>query len=212
MVLLKKRNNIFYYLLLWAPYIAVYQVTNRFHIVEPRYLEFSVIDRLIPFFHWMVPVYVSYLAYVFFFIYRCKDDQDLTRIFLLSHFQLVFCAVFFVFFPVAFPVDLFYGQHSGMDIFAMFWRWFDAPANCFPSLHAANSLLVIYLVSKSPVWTGWAKRAMMVWGGLVVFSTMACKQHYAIDIAAGFGVFVFTLLIEPYVERYLQRASETPIR
>ncbi|MDY6831744.1 MAG: hypothetical protein SWC96_07845, partial [Thermodesulfobacteriota bacterium] len=62
MVLLKKRNNIFYYLLLWAPYIAVYQVTNRFHIIEPRYLEFSVIDRLIPFLHWMVPVYVSYLA------------------------------------------------------------------------------------------------------------------------------------------------------
>ena len=158
-MLLKKKNNLFYYLLLWAPYIAVYQVTNRFHIIEPRYLEFSVIDNLIPFLHWMVPVYVSYLAYVFFFIYRCKDDQDLTRIFLLSHFQLVFCAVFFVFFPVAFPVDLFYGQHNGMDFFAAFWRWFDAPANCFPSLHAANSLLVIYLVSKSPVWTGWAKRS-----------------------------------------------------
>lgn len=204
--LLKKRNNLFYYLLLWTPYIAIYQITNRFHIIEPKYLSFSMLDRAIPFVPWMVPVYVSYLVYVFFFIYHCEDDRDLTRIFMLSYFQVLFCALFFVFFPVAFPVDQFYSQMKATDVFSRFWLWFDEPANCFPSLHAANSFLVIYLSQKK---TPLMRVGMTAWGGLVVLSTLFSKQHYVIDISAGFGVFVFTLLIAPYVERVLPAVEDT---
>ncbi len=209
--LLKKRNSLLYYLLLWAPYITVYQVTNRFHIIKPAFLSFSFIDRAIPFVPWLVPVYVSYLAYVFFFIYTCENDHELSVIFLLSYFQLVVCSVFFLFLPVAFPVDLFYGQTGATGIFGKFWLWFDAPSNCFPSLHAANSLLAVYLGlkrrSKTVVW----RSVMTVWGLLVVISTLFCKQHYAVDIAAGMAVFLLTVFAEPYAKR-MTGAGQWPTR
>ena len=201
--LIKKRNNILYYLLLWTPYIAIYQFTNRFHIIEPRYLALSPLDKALPFVPWMVPVYVSYLVYVFIFIYHCDDDRDLTRIFILSYFQVLISALFFIFFPVAFPVEMFYSQTEATDIFSRFWLWFDEPANCFPSLHAANSMLVIYLSQrKKPIF----RIGMSIWGALVIAATLLCKQHYIIDISSGFGIFVFTILLEPYVDRHLAPA------
>jgi len=191
---IKKKNNIFYYFLLWTPYILIYQLTNRFNLFEPKYLEFTKIDKAIPFVPEMIFIYISYLVYVFFFIYTCKNSRELKIIFYLSYFQVIVSAFFFVFFPVKFPVEQFYSENTYTSLFYMFWQWFDEPNNCIPSLHAANSMLVIYLSLKRK-----KNLIMPLWGVLIIISTLTCKQHYFADIIAAAILFCTTLMIKPYV-------------
>jgi membrane-associated phospholipid phosphatase len=71
--------------------------------------------------------------------------------------------------------------------FLVFITTVDGPLNAFPSLHAGT--LVYALI--------WVKRlfgrtlhplvatGLLVWALLILFATLATKQHYAIDLAAG---------------------------
>jgi membrane-associated phospholipid phosphatase len=191
---IKKKNNIFYYFILWTPYILIYQLTNRFHFFEPKYLEFTKTDLAIPFIPEMIFIYVSYLFYVFYFIYTCKNTYELKLIFFLSYFQVIVSAFFFIFFPVKFPVEQFYFENNYTSAFYMFWQWFDEPNNCIPSLHAANSMLVIYLSLKRQ-----KNIFMPLWGILIIISTLTCKQHYFADILAAGILFCATIIIQHYI-------------
>lgn len=191
---IKKKNSIFYYLTLWTPYILIYQLTNRFHFFEPRYLDFTKIDLAIPFIPEMIFIYVSYLFYVFYFIYTCKNSNELKLIFFLSYFQVIVSAFFFIFFPVRFPVEQFYSENQYASLFYSFWQWFDEPANSIPSLHAANSMLVIYLSLKRE-----KNFLMPLWGILIIISTLTCKQHYFADIIAAGILFTATIMFETFL-------------
>ena len=64
---------------------------------------------------------------------------------------------------------------------------FDRPGNALPSLHAA--LLACTLTHAARIglkylWLG----ALIVWSGLILYATLATKQHYAVDLAAGFAL------------------------
>src|SRR4029078_4808523 len=73
---------------------------------------------------------------------RWEDDVSANRIFTGTHLQLLLSVPFFLLLPVAMPRHQFYGAevYGWAD---SFWRWFDGPNNCFPSLHASNCLLFI---------------------------------------------------------------------
>lgn len=66
-----------------------------------------------------------------------------------------------------------------------FWRWFDAPNNCLPSLHTANALLFIEFNWKRP-----ARGVHTAIALAIVASTVLVKQHYVLDVAAGAAVFI----------------------
>jgi membrane-associated phospholipid phosphatase len=89
----------------------------------------------------------------------------------------------FVVFPVASPrpVDL------GKNPFMVFIAQADGPFNAFPSLHASTLIYAIALAKRlfgrslSPlVFAG-----LILWAALILFGTLATKQHYAIDLLAG---------------------------
>lgn len=89
----------------------------------------------------------------------------------------------FVVFPVASPrpADL------GTNPFMLFIARADGPFNAFPSLHASTLIYTIALAKRifrerlSPaVFAG-----LILWGALILFGTLATKQHYAIDLLAG---------------------------
>lgn len=140
-LLLRRRSGSLWYLLYWAPYIALYQLSNRFLLVAPRELALTTLDRSIPFLPELLPLYVAYIPFFWWTVASARDDAELNRIFYATHFQLLICLPLFVLFPVCMPRDLFYGAlaYNWADVF---WRWFDAPNNCLPSLHAANCLLL----------------------------------------------------------------------
>lgn len=187
---IRKQKNILFYLLLWLPYILVYQLTNRFPVFDPVQLELTWLDRTIPFIESFIPLYVSYLIYIFTVIIRCRDDYEVTRIFYLSYFQVLLSAVFFILFPVSYPRELFYNGDGLAGVFGKFWILFDTPNNCLPSLHTANSLLAISFCRNKPYFALFA-----IWGGLIIISTLLCKQHYVVDVIAGFGVFILTRMV-----------------
>jgi membrane-associated phospholipid phosphatase len=63
----------------------------------------------------------------------------------------------------------------------------DGPLNAFPSLHAASLVYTIALARrlfgrqlKLSVLAG-----LLVWASLILFATLATKQHYAVDLLAG---------------------------
>jgi len=182
------RKNIGYIILLWIPYIILYQMTNRFHIFEPKYLAFSWLDNTIPFLPFMIPVYISYLVYVFLTIYRSRNQEEFTSIFILSYFQVIISALFFIFFPVYYPEASFEGTGKIWETISSVWTWFDEPFNCLPSLHTSNTLLAMHFNYKKK-----HKIIFLCWGALIIMSTLLCKKHYVIDIAAGILLYLATV-------------------
>lgn len=103
----------------------------------------------------------------------------------LTGFTLLALASFavFVFFPVASPRP----ANIESTPFLIFITHIDGPLNAFPSLHAGcliyNLLLAhrLFRNAMHPLTTC----ALWLWALLILFGTLATKQHYALDLLAG---------------------------
>lgn len=95
----------------------------------------------------------------------------------------VVCFVVFVLFPVASPRP----ENLEASPFLIFITRVDGPLNAFPSLHAGS--LIYTLVWARRLCGGrlnlWVAVLLPAWAGLILFATLATKQHYAIDLLAG---------------------------
>jgi membrane-associated phospholipid phosphatase len=174
------------YWVYWAPFILTYQVVNRWPIVDPIELPFTWADRLIPFVSALLPVYVAYIPFYWLTVWRSQSDVELNRIFYAAHLQLLISLPFFILLPVRMPRDLFYSPavYGWTDAF---WRWFDAPNNCFPSLHVSNCLLLAQFNWSRP--RAW----IFVPASLtIIASTVFVKQHYAVDLLGGGAVYLLS--------------------
>ena len=87
------------YILAWVPYIALYQITNRWPLFEPTVLPFTALDRAIPFLPELLPIYVSYIPFFFWTVVRSENDREANRAFYGTHLQLLLCVPFFIFVP-----------------------------------------------------------------------------------------------------------------
>jgi membrane-associated phospholipid phosphatase len=89
----------------------------------------------------------------------------------------------FILFPVAAPRP----TNVEPTPFLLFITHIDGPLNAFPSLHAGcliyNLLLAHRLFRKSM--TSFIAGALWLWVLLILFGTLATKQHYALDLLAG---------------------------
>jgi membrane-associated phospholipid phosphatase len=64
--------------------------------------------------------------------------------------------------------------------------------DCFPSLHAANSWLIVWLSrGKAP---GWLMAAAVIAACGITLSTVALQVHYGIDVLAGFA-WIFLMAV-----------------
>lgn len=171
------------YWVYWAPFIVTYQATNRWLLFSPIELPFTWLDRLVPFVPALLPLYVAYLPFYWLTVWRSENDRELNRIFYAAYFQLLLSVPFFLLVPVRMPRELFYVQEYGMA--DAFWRWFDAPNNCFPSLHVSNCLLLAQFNAKRRY--AWIFVTVSL---AIIASTVLVKQHYVVDIAAGGAVYL----------------------
>ena len=77
-----------------------------------------------------------------------------------------------------------------------------------PSLHAADALIVAwFLVATSR--TIWAKALWTLWPLWVWFSVVATANHYVLDVLAGIGVAVASLLATAWLPRLFGRLRST---
>jgi hypothetical protein len=106
------------------------------------------------------------------------------RRYLSGFAALSFCSfVVFVVFPVASPRPAVIEESP----FLLFVTRIDGPLNAFPSLHAG--CLIYNLKFLNRLFEGrihpLAASALWMWATLILFATLATKQHYAADILAG---------------------------
>lgn len=183
-IVLRKPKNRLAYALYWLPYITIYQLIDRFPLLEPHTLPLTVVDGMIPFVPALLPLYVAYLPFYWWTGVRSENDDTASRFFYATYFQLLVCAAIWVLSPVTMPRAMFYAgsEYNWADAF---WRWFDAPNNCFPSLHAANCLLFIEFN-----WTRRARGPHTAFAVGIIASTLLVKQHYLVDLFAGALVYV----------------------
>jgi membrane-associated phospholipid phosphatase len=90
----------------------------------------------------------------------------------------------FALFPVASPRPATVDE-GGM--FLVFITHVDGPLNAFPSLHAGTLVYTLALARRmfGPKLNPVLVIAAFIWAGLILFATLATKQHYAIDLVAG---------------------------
>jgi len=88
---------------------------------------------------------------------------------------------FFVLFPVETPAhwrSLNQGR-SLSEKFLLFVRRFDAPSNCFPSMHVSVAMLTA--LHAHPMLGPW----VFLFPALIALSCIFTKQHYLVDLPAG---------------------------
>jgi membrane-associated phospholipid phosphatase len=171
---------------IFIPYIIAYQVINRFPIFPPHSLPFTWGDDLIPFIPSLLPVYVLYIPFFWWTGVRSENSETLNRFVYATYLQLIVCSLIWLMFPVRMPRELFYTTDS-YNWADTFWRWFDEPNNCFPSLHAANGLLFIQFN-----WRRSFRGVATVVAIAIIASTVFVKQHYVVDVLAGGLVYLLT--------------------
>jgi membrane-associated phospholipid phosphatase len=62
-------------------------------------------------------------------------------------------------------------------------RYVDTPASCFPSLHVGAVFLASFIFLNE------SRKKFIIflaWAALISISTLTTKQHYAVDVIAGF--------------------------
>ncbi len=184
-------------------FIAVFFGAYFFLLKNPAsavtVMPLTGLDRLIGFEPRAMPLYVSLWVYV-----SLPPALLATRQALFAYARamagtcLIGLAIFYLW-PTTVPVaDIDWALYPGVD----FFKNLDAAGNAFPSLHVATAvfsgvwLQVLLRRFDAPRWTRWLNA---LWCMGIVYSTLATRQHVAVDVAAGLllGVLTATWSLRP---------------
>ncbi|MHB1667011.1 MAG: phosphatase PAP2 family protein [Thiomonas sp.] len=148
-------------------------------------MPMTALDRWIGFQPWALPFYFSLWLYVSLPPALMATRREIigfgARMAIVC---LIGLGVFYVW-PTqvpAFPIN--WAQHPGFAIL----RGVDAAGNACPSLHVATAVFAAFWLDWMVPALGFGRRMRclnMLWCALIVFSTLATKQHVVVDAIAG---------------------------
>lgn len=163
---------------------AIYSLLGRYAVFPVRVPPQTWFDRAIPFQPepW-VWIYLSQFLFVSPLPWLLDSREGLRRYVRGLGFMCGVSFILFLVFPVASPRP----PDSATNASMQWLLSYDGTFNAFPSLHAA---FLIYLAA-----LGWrifgrdlsrmAIATAVLWAGLILYATIATRQHYAIDLLAG---------------------------
>ncbi|PIQ39196.1 MAG: PA-phosphatase [Thalassolituus sp. CG17_big_fil_post_rev_8_21_14_2_50_53_8] len=142
-------------------------------------------DRLIPFQPWALPVYFSLWVYVSLPPALLATRRELSRYATVMAGTCLAGLIVFYFWPtVVPPADIDWALYPQVN----FLKELDASGNAFPSLHVATAVF-------SGIWLHhllrgfgaprWIIFLNTLWCAGIVYSTLATRQHVAVDVWAG---------------------------
>jgi membrane-associated phospholipid phosphatase len=147
------------------------------------------LDRRIPFKEEYVWFYLTvYMLYLMpFFVMKNKPFAKMVMLSYIS-VLVIHYTLYFVF-PVTFPREIpDTGKHFSIWALKMVYNG-DTPWNCFPSSHCAMALMAALVLLEIDFHFGMYGIFIALTIGI---STVFIKQHYIVDVIAGYGV---TLLV-----------------
>ena len=158
-----------------------YQILGRHAFFSPREVPLTWLDRAVDYQPdgW-VWVYLSQYVFTSALPLLLTTREALWRYARTLALMSGGAFVVFLFFPTPGPRPLEVGGNIAMQFLATA----DAPMNALPSLHAAFIACMTALAWRMFRSSG-TLAVSAVWGPAILFSTLATKQHYALDLLAG---------------------------
>ena len=165
-----------------------YFTLQRVQLFALREAPALPLDRWIPFDPDWIWAYVSIALLVPLAPLLATRRDELIRYAKGLALLCAVCFAAFLFVPVAGPRPAgIAGQHAVYELIVAY----DRPSNSLPSLHAGlaiYSLLFGYRVLRADLGRAAQLAALLagtLWGALILYSTLATRQHWAIDLPAG---------------------------
>jgi hypothetical protein len=188
---LKAFGTMAFMVLFFAGYFGV----MRNPLAPPTVMPLTVVDEWIPFTPAAFGVYVSLWAYVSLPPAFLPDRRQLLGYGMWIGALCLFCLALFWLWPTTIPQDAVdWAAHPGLVMI----KGIDLSGNACPSLHVATAVFsavwLQHIVNsiKAPRWlavANWLHCAAIAW------STLAIRQHVAVDVLAGSAVgLVFAVL------------------
>ena len=178
--LAKLRLTVVLNVLFWGFYLFL----SRHALLPVHTLPMTWLDRWAGFQpHLWAWVYESNFLLVGVVPWLIVSQEELRRYAAGFALLSVVCFVVFALFPVASPRP----ANLEASPFLIFITRVDGPLNAFPSLHAG---CLIYALAWARRLCGgrlnlWIAALLLAWAVLILFATLATKQHYALDLLAG---------------------------
>lgn len=183
---------------------AFYSLSGSFHIGEPRFLPISEFEMNIPFIIDSIWIYVFMYPFLLWSIFSYKCEENFNHVLYSFAIISMISIVIFQLFPVGYPREFFPLPHANSPSVNLFYkiRFLDSPMNCLPSLHVSLCFLFSF--------GHWSESKRLFWFSilttiLISISTLTTKQHYIVDVVAGFILAVtifycvkrFTKIVSP---------------
>lgn len=142
----------------------------------------SPIDHMIPLIPEMGLVYLGWYPFIFITMaYLCwKDRQLYIRTLTTMNISLIFCYMIYYHFQTSVPRPIIISNNWG-DIILKYIYNQDQPYNCFPSIHALHSYLVMRAAWTSKVIRTRARIIISICTIMIIASTFMIKQHVIYD-------------------------------
>ncbi|WP_188542212.1 phosphatase PAP2 family protein [Paenibacillus segetis] len=157
----------------------------------------SPIDNLLPLLPAMSIPYLAWYPYIFIAMaYLClKDRKTYFRTLLSMNISLVVCYIIYYYFQTTVirpPIKT--DRWSTRLLSTIYNR--DQPFNCFPSIHALHSYLIMRAAWISKSLSSRTKMIFTASSLIIIASTLLIKQHVIYDAvsAALLGEAIFTLI------------------
>ncbi len=166
-------------------FMVIYFILLRHPLFPVTLIPLTAMDRWIGFQPWSLIPYVSLWFYISCVPMLLAAQRE--ALLYLSSVVLLAAVGFgiFLFWPTAVPApDLDWTRYPSVA----FLKAVDATGNACPSLHVAYAVLTALWLGRLLQGLGaprWAHLASWAWCLVIAYSTLATKQHVAIDLMAG---------------------------
>jgi membrane-associated phospholipid phosphatase len=178
-------------ILLVTFYTVGYLVINRLNDYRNHYYDVSLwFEKDIPF----VPSAIIGYSFVFVLVallYLLIDNMpDVWDVCIRFFNMSLLCFIIFLIFPVRMDLrpEVTMANNWIMELVS-FYFWLDHPYNLFPSMHLSASFFSAFYCMRKGRIIGWIAMTMAV---IVGVSVVFLKQHYILDVVAGFIVAWFS--------------------
>ncbi|MBP2001631.1 hypothetical protein J2Z69_002676 [Paenibacillus shirakamiensis] len=169
---------------------------------------YSPVDAWLPFIPGMVIPYILWYPFIFVAMtYICfKDRSVYYRILITMNICLVICYVIYYQFQTTVPRPFISPTSwSRRLVLSLYQR--DEPFNCFPSIHALHSYLIMRAAWASKQIGKRAKWVISLCSSTIILSTFLIKQHVIYDAisSALLGEAIFAVVCALWIVRRRRR-------
>ena len=168
------------------------------------------LDRMVDFQPMALPVYLSLWLYVSLPPLFIDTRRELFGYGLAIGLMCGAGLAIFYFWPTVVPVpDIDWSQHPDMN----FLKNIDAAGNACPSLHVATALfssLWLHRSLRRIKGPRWLMSVNVLWCAGIIYSTMAIRQHVAVDVAAGMLLGAIAALLSLRQAGPIKPLADTP--